>query len=153
MDVLDPMDNVSLKQTNNADPRFSGTIFPTLVTRIKAIFIDLLIIFAVFIATTLFIDNFVDLPDFIKGFILVFMFYLYDPFLTAFTGGTLGHKLMKLKVKRYENPEQNISITAAFLRFLTKGLLGWLSFLTVTGHKHKRAIHDFAGGSIILSDR
>lgn len=78
------------------------------------------------------------------------MIYLYDPIFTSFTGGTLGHKLMKLKVKKFEQSDKNISLISAFLRFLVKGMLGWVSFLTVTGNKNKRAIHDVVSGSIIL---
>jgi hypothetical protein len=39
----------------------------------------------------------------------------------------------------------------ALIRFLVKGLLGWLSFLTVTGSTRKRAIHDLLGGSIVMA--
>lgn len=81
------------------------------------------------------------------------MFYLYDPIFTAFTGSTLGHKIMKLKVRRYREPERKISLGQALLRFIIKGLLGWISFFTVTGNERKRAIHDLASGSILLPDK
>lgn len=133
------------------DLQYAGTVFPSLVTRIKAVFIDLVIMLVVFTASTLFIDAVGDIPDFVKGFILIFMVYLYDPLLTSFTGSTLGHKVMKLKVRKYKHPECKISLGQAFLRFITKGFLGWISFLTVTANKRKRAIHDIASGSIILA--
>lgn len=121
------------------------------MTRIKALFIDVVVMLLIFTATTLFIDTFGDIPSFVKGFILVFMFYLYDPILTSLTGSTFGHKAMKLKVRRYGDPEKKISLGQAFLRFFIKGLLGWVSFLTVIGNKRKRAIHDLASGSIMLT--
>ena len=135
------------------ETKYDVTLFPSLVVRIKAVFIDVLIMLMIFTATALFIGSFGDIPDFAKGFILIFMFYLYDPVLTSFYGGTLGHKMMKLKVRKYANPEVNISLGQAFLRFFIKGFLGWLSFLTVTGNRRKRAIHDLASGSIILMDK
>lgn len=131
--------------------KYDDMTFPSLVSRVKALFIDIVIMLIIFTGTTLFIDTFGEIPTFAKGSIAIFMFYLYDPILTSFTGSTLGHKIMKLKVRKYNNPEKRISLGQAFLRFITKGLLGWFSFLTVTGNKQKRAIHDIASGSIIMS--
>jgi uncharacterized RDD family membrane protein YckC len=133
------------------ETKYDETTFPTLVTRIKALFIDVVVMLIIFTATTLFIDSFGDIPSFVKGFILIFMFFLYDPLFTALTGSTLGHKVMKLKVGKYNEPKKNISLPQAFLRFLIKGIFGWISFLTVTGNKQKRAIHDLASGSIMLN--
>jgi uncharacterized RDD family membrane protein YckC len=123
---------------------------PSLVVRIKAFFIDLLILLLVFATASIILDMISNVPSLAKGFIAIFMLYLYDPILTSFTGGTIGHKLMKLKIKQLRNPEKNISLLAAFLRFLIKTVLGWISFFTVTGNVNKRAIHDLASGSIIL---
>ena len=136
---------------NSLETKYDGTTFPSLVTRIKALVIDVIVMLIIFTCTTLFIDAFGDIPEFVKGLIAVFMFYLYDPILTSFTGSTLGHKVMKLKVRKYADPEKRISLGQAFLRFIIKGFLGWISFLTVTGSKHKRAIHDMASGSIIMA--
>lgn len=153
------METVDIKDSNHESEgndknlleiRYDATTFPSLVTRVKALFIDLVIMLIIFTATTLFIDTFGDIPNFVKGSIAIFMFYLYDPILTSFTGSTLGHKIMKLKVRKYKDPEQRISLGQALLRFITKGLLGWVSFLTVTANKRKRAIHDIASGSIIM---
>src|SRR5690242_16416199 len=101
MDTLDTTDSFEefAEEQDPSDKIYNGIIFPSLVSRIKALFIDLLVILVIFTATTLFIDAFGDIPSFLKGFILIFMLYLYDPILTAFTGSTLGHKAMKLKVR------------------------------------------------------
>lgn len=150
IDVNDSRDNLPAEKQKT---KYDGATFPSLVTRIQALFIDVVLMLMMFTATTLVIDTFGDIPSFVKGFILIFMFYLYDPIFTSLTGSTLGHKMMKLKVRRYGEPERKISLGQAFLRFFTKGVLGWLSFLTVTGNKHKRAIHDLASGSIVLTDK
>ncbi len=157
MDALDSnsslMDNLPIERLDDLDTKYDVITFPSLVTRIKALFIDVIIMLIIFTATALLIDSFGDIPSFAKGFILIFMFYLYDPIFTSLTGSTLGHKVMKLKVRRYGEPEKKISLGQAFLRFFVKGFLGWISFLTVTGNKRKRAIHDLASGSIMLTDR
>lgn len=155
MDTLDStssLDNRVFETKGDMDAQYNEVAFPSLVSRVKALFIDLIIILIVFTATTLFIDSIGEISNFARGFILVFMLYLYDPIFTAFTGSTLGHKVMKLKVRRYGEPDKKISLGNAFLRFFTKGILGWVSFITVTGNKRKRAIHDWASGSIVLTD-
>lgn len=78
------------------------------------------------------------------------MIFLYDPLLTSIAGNTIGHRLMGLTVRKFDNPYRNISLGNAILRFSVKALLGWISFLTITGNKYKRAIHDMVGNSIVI---
>jgi uncharacterized RDD family membrane protein YckC len=139
-----------LKQ-DAVDRMYDHVNFPSLVSRIKAVFVDMLLLLVVFTITSIFIDSVAELSDFTKGSILIFMVYLYDPLMTSLAGGTLGHKMMEIKVRRYVDPKRNISLPMALIRFLVKGLLGWLSFLTVTGSMRKRAIHDLLGGSIVMA--
>lgn len=130
---------------------YDEMVFPTLVTRIKALFIDVLILLLVFTSASFIIDFIGSVPDFIRGSILIFMVYLYDPVFTSFTGSTIGHKVMKLRVAKYANPEKRISFLTAMLRFIVKASLGWISFITVTGNKRKRALHDLISGSIVIT--
>lgn len=134
-------------------PDVDPATLPSLVSRIKALFIDFLFMLFVFALASTLIDAVGPVPDFVRGFIIIFMVYLYDPLLTSLTGSTVGQRIMGLKVRRNQNPDRKISIGQAFLRFFVKGLLGWLSFLTVTGNERKRAIHDLASGSIVLVSR
>jgi uncharacterized RDD family membrane protein YckC len=132
---------------------FDQALLPNLVVRIKAAFIDLSILLTTFAVASFFTDIMSNIPTVVKGAVAVFMFFLYDPMLTAFTGGTIGHKLMKLRIKRFSDSRRNISFLSATIRFLIKGILGWVSFFTVTGNSNKRAIHDIASGSITLKKR
>ncbi|MBI1288781.1 MAG: hypothetical protein GC178_14530 [Flavobacteriales bacterium] len=125
--------------------------FPSLIKRVQAVFVDLLIMLLVFAATAQTLDHFGDSPEFVRGFILVFMVYLYEPFFISMFGGTLGHYLIGLRVKRRSKPDKNVNFFVAVFRFFLKAMLGWLSFLTVGGNKHRRAIHDMVSGSIVLS--
>lgn len=135
------------------DKIYESMVFPSLLARIKAVVFDFCIILIVFTITSIAIDAIGAVPDFLRGFILIFMVYLYDPVLTSFTGSTIGHKLMKLQVRRHNNPTQKISLGQAFIRFFVKATLGWLSFLTVTSNPRKRAIHDLWSGAVILHDK
>jgi uncharacterized RDD family membrane protein YckC len=123
---------------------------PSLLARVKAVIIDFIILLLVFSVTSVITGMFVNVPAFVRGAFAVLMLLLYDPLLTTYTGGTLGHKLIGLRVKKYEALDQNISFLNALFRFLVKATLGWLSFLTVTSSKAKRAIHDTLSGSIVL---
>lgn len=62
----DSIDNLTIEKREDLETRYDGTAFPALVTRVKALFIDTLIILTVFIATTLFISSFGDIPNFMK---------------------------------------------------------------------------------------
>jgi uncharacterized RDD family membrane protein YckC len=146
------MTNETVELTSEVASRFDVAALPSLVARIKALFIDILVMLLIFSATSFFISLFGSVPSIVRAFVFIFMIYLYEPVLTAFTGSTLGHKVMRLKVRKYNNPENKISIAQALFRHVIKGLLGWLSFLTVTGNEHKRAIHDLASGSIVLRE-
>jgi uncharacterized RDD family membrane protein YckC len=124
--------------------------FPSLALRIKALFVDVLVMLIIFAVGATIIDFVGGAPNWVRGTILIFMLYFYDPFFTSFNGGTLGHYLMGLRVKRFISPTKNITLLAALFRFFIKGMLGWLSFLTVTSHARKRAIHDLVSGSIVF---
>jgi uncharacterized RDD family membrane protein YckC len=78
------------------------------------------------------------------------LLYIYEPLLIALAGGTIGHHILGVRIKKVKQSEKKINMLQASIRFITKITLGWLSFLTVTGSPRKRAIHDMASGSIVL---
>lgn len=75
---------------------------------------------------------------------------LYDPLMTSIKGQTIGHMIMGIKVVRFSEPSKCISLIPAFLRFIIKVILGWVSLLTIGGNKESRAIHDLACGSKVV---
>ncbi len=48
---------------------------------------------------------------------------------------------------------ERITILQSYIRFIVKGLLGWLSFVTIHFNGEHRAIHDFAGSSVMIRQR
>ncbi len=111
----------------------------------------LLLILITFSITSFLFDKIGDVPNWIRGMVLIFSIYLYEPFFITVFGGTIGHNFLKVNVKRIINPHLKINFFQATLRFFTKFLLGWISFLTITGNKRKRAIHDMISGSIMIN--
>jgi len=43
-----------------------------------------------------------------------------------------------------------MTLLQAYIRFITKILLGWLSFLTINMNKDRRAIHDLVASTVMI---
>jgi uncharacterized RDD family membrane protein YckC len=54
-----------------------------------------------------------------------------------------------IRVRTNESFEK-ISVPAAYLRVVIKILLGIISLLSITFTKERRAVHDFAAGSVVI---
>jgi uncharacterized RDD family membrane protein YckC len=124
--------------------------YPSLRRRFLGITIDSLVIITVFIISGQLFDLIGDVSGYIRGFIFIFMFFLYDPAMVSFSGGTLGHRLMRMKVTDIDTG-RNLPIYKAIIRFVVKALLGWISFLAVSFNPSKRAIHDIASNAIMVN--
>jgi uncharacterized RDD family membrane protein YckC len=79
------------------------------------------------------------------------MFFVYEPFCTSFSC-TLGQKLTGIRVRMLSSYER-ISLPRAYLRIVVKLFLGLISFFSLPFSKNRRAIHDFAVGSIVIYER
>ncbi len=126
--------------------------YPTLVKRIKAAITDsIIIIIFMFVISDLF-SSFESVPKELRIFAFVFIFILYDPIGTSFFGGTIGHKMVGIRVKRESNEQKNILFLLAIIRFIIKALLGWLSFLTIGTSVKRMAIHDIVVKSVVVNE-
>ena len=85
-----------------------------------------------------------------KIIVSILIFLLYDPLFTSFNGGTIGHTIAKISVRKDNEADKYISLPLAILRFIFKALLGWLSLLTISGNENKKAIHDLIAKSIVI---
>jgi len=127
--------------------------FPGILERVKAIFTDYLIIALLMLGFTEIFSRFDHLPNAVRISAFVFIFLFYAPLSVSFLGGTPGHLAMKLRVRQDKHEHKKIALHNAFLRFIVKSSLGWISLLTISGNAKKRALHDFAGGSVVLYKR
>lgn len=125
-------------------------IYPSLGNRYKSMVIDgLILVGFMFVGGALMADA-EGIPDWFRGLVFVLIFFLYEPLFVSFRGGTIGHFNNGLTVKQNKDTEKNIPLFAALVRAVIKIGLGWLSFLTMLSDPKKRAIHDFASGSIVV---
>src|SRR5690242_16652818 len=117
--------------------------YPGVLDRVKAITIDAFVIL-LFICIISFIFSFFEnMPDYMKIIAFVFIFLLYDPSFTSTFGGTIGHMIIGIRVKRSRNEQKNILFPLAIVRFIIKAFLGVISLITVTSNIKRKAIHDF----------
>lgn len=124
--------------------------YPGVSDRVKAILADsMVIIIFMFVAAYTF-SIFKYVPDSARIIAFIFIFVLYDPIFTSLFGGTIGHFMIGLRVKREKNQMKNILFPMAIIRFFVKVLLGWISLLTVSGNKKRKAIHDYLVGSVVV---
>jgi uncharacterized RDD family membrane protein YckC len=121
--------------------------------RIKAAFIDSVVMIALMYGISELFGLFEQVPDIARAIAAIFIFLLYDPLFTSIYGGTIGHSFSGIEVKQQEDITKNISFPAAIARFLCKALLGWISLLTVTGNEKKQALHDLLVKSVVLEEK
>lgn len=124
--------------------------YANLIDRVKASIIDgLLLIICMYLFSGI-LSSFESVPNYVRMFLFVLLFLLYDPLFVSIFGGTIGHTYLNLAVKKEKDISQNINFLNALLRFFIKFFLGWLSLLTVTANDKKKAMHDKAAGSVVI---
>lgn len=133
------------EQPKRVEPEFAG-----LTDRIKAVVADGLIVALMMVIASSVFSSLKDVPDAARIFAFVFIFFLYDPLCTSFLGGTAGHYMNGLRVKRESDQKRNVFILLAVIRFLVKAALGWISVITVMNSEKSKAIHDMIAGSVVI---
>jgi uncharacterized RDD family membrane protein YckC len=124
--------------------------YPGVFDRVKAMVTDgIVIIVFMFVASYIF-SLFESVPDYARIIVFVFIFLLNDPLFTSIFGGTIGHMMIGIRVKRESNEQKNIPFPFAILRFVVKALLGIISLFTVFGNEKRKAIHDYLVGSVVI---
>jgi hypothetical protein len=129
---------------------YTARNYPLLLVRYKALFIDGIFLLILMVLVMIIMDEHeARTPVMITLSILIAL--LYEPLLMTFSK-TLGQRAMKIKVRKYSNPAERISLLNSYVRSLTKGTLGWLSLITINFNPHHRAIHDIISNSIVLNE-
>jgi uncharacterized RDD family membrane protein YckC len=121
---------------------------PTILRRYLSTFIDGILILSVFIFVSLAIDSDSALADYARIAVFLGMFFVYEPIFTS-RFCTLGQKITGIRIRTIGSYEK-ISIPAAYLRIIVKLLLGIISLLSIPFTRNRRAVHDFASGSVVI---
>lgn len=126
--------------------------FASIFPRLKAAFIDAVVMVALMYGATEILSLFDVVPNYIRILIAVFIFVLYEPIFVSLFGQTVGHSSVNLIVRQEEDIKKNISFFKALIRFTLKFFLGWLSLLTVPGSVKRQAIHDAVVKSVVIEE-
>jgi len=122
---------------------------PTIKTRYFSLLIDVIAILLISLGASTLFEKIGEVPDYVRGLTFLIVVILYEPILIS-TWCTFGQLITNIRVRNLKNPEIKIWFIYANIRLIVKSLLGWLSFLTITFNNNRRAIHDFASGSIVV---
>jgi uncharacterized RDD family membrane protein YckC len=126
--------------------------YPDLSDRIQSSFIDVILIIVMMFLFASVLDHFANVPDWVRISMFAGLFMVYEP-LCTFIGFTLGNYIKGIRVRKASDTTKRINIFSAISRYAVKILLGWVSFLTIHSNPKKRALHDFAAGSVMIRHR
>ena len=140
-----------MESTSKEQILFTDTevIYPTISDRIQSTFIDTVFIVAMMFVFASILDKYENTPGWIRIALFFGIWGVYEPLCTC-CGFTIGNYLKCIRVRRKSDRNRKINILQAFVRYILKISLGWISFLTVHTNSHRRAIHDLAAGSVMV---
>ncbi|MES2773795.1 MAG: RDD family protein [Bacteroidota bacterium] len=123
--------------------------YPQLSERIQSTFIDtILIVLFIFVFSNI-LEKFENVPDWVRIAMFAGLFIVYEP-LCMTLGCTLGNFIKGIRVRKSGNTAKRINLLQAIVRYPTKIILGWISFLTINANPKRRAIHDLVSGSVMI---
>jgi uncharacterized RDD family membrane protein YckC len=146
----------SIESPDNAhEPLTPGTFilhgrvycYPSLARRYKAMAIDATLLLTMLTLSLAAAGEGVNRPAVIISLAIAWTFY--EPIFSRY-GGTLGQRLMHIRVRDYNRPFRPARLWQVYVRVWTKGLLGWLSCLTVRYNREHRALHDIASSTVVI---
>ena len=124
--------------------------YPGVIERVKAVTFDGIVYIGLMYMISYFFLLFEKVNDGARAFAFIFIFLIYEPIFTSLFGGSIGHMLTGIRVKRELNENKNIFFPKAILRCVVKLFLGWISLLTVSTNDKRKAIHDYIVGSVVV---
>ena len=127
----------------------TAVAYPRLIKRVRAVLIDSVLLPVAVFGTLIVGDALGVSHPFGKALLILAPIFFLEPGLVAFTGGTVGHHLLKIRITRMDGM-RNINILAATVRFVVKLLLGWLSFIFVLTTARHQAVHDLVARSMVI---
>ncbi len=83
------------------------------------------------------------------GLFIVLLIASFEPLLTYFTGGTLGHRRLGIRVC-HKTPGKKLSVFQCYGRLLFKSVLGIFSLISIVLSTKRRALHDVLSNSVMV---
>ena len=123
-------------------------VYPSILQRYLSSFIDGIVVISMFIGLSYLFPQDTQISNSIRIGTFFIMFFCYEPICVSFFC-TLGQKITGIRVRRLGTLKK-IPFPFAFVRYFLKILLGFISLFAIIFSKERRAIHDFASGSIVV---
>ena len=96
---------------------------PGVLDRVKAVVADSVVIILFIIIATYTFSIFENAPGIAKIIAFIFIFLLYDPIFTSAFGGTIGHMMFGLRVKREKKSNEKHSISICFNSIYSESII------------------------------
>ncbi|MFY7757123.1 MAG: RDD family protein [Flavobacterium stagni] len=125
-------------------------MYPQLQERTKAAMIDSVLLISLIIVTGDLLQWMPNPSPTLKAALFLLYFVLYEPLLVSIRGGTIGHALAGISIRRFHYTTEKINFFAALWRFFLKITLGWISVISYFTNKEGRMIHDKLSGAIMV---
>ena len=122
--------------------------YPMLVKRYQSVFIDYLLIMLIMVVTMVITTGSAYRQPVMLSLGFIFLF-VYEPLMVTYSA-TIGQRVTGIRVRSIDDPEYRLNLLQAYIRIIVKIFLGWLSFITINFNPEHRAIHDFAGSSVVI---
>lgn len=125
------------------------SIYPRLIRRVQALIIDSVILSFLLVSLIFLISSDAIALRWLRAIILLFPLLFLEPILVSCSGGSIGHHLLNLKVQN-ASKNKRINLFFAFIRFILKVILGWVSIIFVLTTKKHQAVHDLLVNSVVV---
>ena len=123
--------------------------YPKAIRRVQSASIDGVII-PVAAIVSLIIMSYAGMDNgYVKALIAGIVILVLEPFAVSVTGGTIGHHLVGLRVRRVDH-DRNINLLVALIRFVVKVVFGLLAFITMLVNRRRQGIHDLVTRSVVV---
>jgi len=123
-------------------------LYPRLIKRVRAVLIDSVVVPLAAVASFAAGYALGVTETWARVLLVAVPVLLLEPGLVAWTGGTIGHHVVGIRVTR-TNGVSKLNFIAATIRAVIKFVFGWFSFIFVLTTSKHQAIHDFVVGSVV----
>src|SRR5689334_11348327 len=89
--------------------------YPSLLTRVQSIFVDIIFILVMMFIAGWIIDKFEATPDWIRAVLFIGLWFVYEPLAMTF-GCTLGNYLTGIRVRKYSDETKTINLFQSYIR-------------------------------------
>jgi uncharacterized RDD family membrane protein YckC len=123
--------------------------YPKLLRRLRGLFIDGLVVPIAAIATLVALTYAGVESTWIKVAGPVLVVLLLEPVAVSMTGGSIGHHLTGIRIRK-EHVDERINVFAATVRFIVKTLFGLPAFFVAFVTRKRQGLHELAAKSLVV---